>query len=316
MSDSLTRLRTCLAIARVSHWNKNVLVFPGTFAAILLTTNRTDNVLWNVPLGFVVACLLASANYVVNEHVDAASDKHHPDKKDRPQVRDPLPVRWVCLEYLTLLGTGLVAAASISSAFFAVAVVFVVMGIAYNVRPVRLKDVAYLDVLCESFNNPIRLLFGWLTVTNDFLPPLSLILAYWSAGGFLMAMKRCAEYRFIDNEARARLYRRSFERYTENKLLVCSFIYACASTFLFGIFMTKYRIELVLGAPFIALLFGWYLHIGLERPSSVQHPEHLHKEARFMMAVFFVIFLLMFLATTDLPVLQQLLDPDLRSIGG
>jgi hypothetical protein len=34
-------------------------------------------------------------------------------------------------------------------------------GIFYNVRPMRTKDRAYLDVISESINNPLRLMIGW-----------------------------------------------------------------------------------------------------------------------------------------------------------
>ena len=38
------------------------------------------------------------------------------------------------------------------------AAVLLLMGIAYNVPPLRTKDRPYLDVLSESVNNPLRLL--------------------------------------------------------------------------------------------------------------------------------------------------------------
>ena len=43
--------------------------------------------------------------------------------------------------------------------------------------PVRTKDRAYLDVLSESVNDPLRLLMGWFAIIPDALPPSSLILA-------------------------------------------------------------------------------------------------------------------------------------------
>ncbi len=42
------------------------------------------------------------------------------------------------------------------------------MGVLYNVKPFRTKDIAYLDVLSESINNAIRLLLGWFFVTADY----------------------------------------------------------------------------------------------------------------------------------------------------
>lgn len=111
--------------------------------------------------------------------------------------------------------------------FALTAAVLLLMGIAYNVPPLRTKDRPYLDVLSESVNNPLRLLMGWFVVIPDQLPPYSLMLAYWMGGDFLMAMRRYSEYRRIGDPARAGAYRRSFRRYTEETLLLSSFSTPC-----------------------------------------------------------------------------------------
>jgi hypothetical protein len=45
-----------------------------------------------------------------------------------------------------------------------------VMGVVYNVKPIRSKELPYLDVLSESINNPIRLLLGWFPLIADRVP--------------------------------------------------------------------------------------------------------------------------------------------------
>ena len=62
---------------------------------------------------------------------------------------------------------------------------------------------AFLDVIAESFNNPIRLWLGWYALVPDSMltpPPLSIMLAWWCFGGLLMTGKRYSEFRFIDNK--------------------------------------------------------------------------------------------------------------------
>ena len=76
-----------------------------------------------------------------------------------------------------------------------------VMGILYNVPPLRTKEWPYLDVLSESVNNPIRLLLGWFALVTTHVPPLSLVISYWMVGAFFMAMKRYAEYRHIGDRS-------------------------------------------------------------------------------------------------------------------
>jgi decaprenyl-phosphate phosphoribosyltransferase len=171
------------------------------------------------------------------------------------------------------------------------------MGIIYNVRPIRSKERVYLDVLSESVNNPIRFAMGWLIFVPDVglhldnrwdieffntIPPLSIIIAYWMGGAFLMATKRFAEYRMIGNAEIAGLYRRSFKFYTENSLLISMFFYAIACAFFLGIFLIKNKIEMLVSFPFFSLLFAWYLKIALMKDSAVQGFEKLYTHKYFM----------------------------------
>jgi len=95
--------------------------------------------------------------------------------------------------------------------FAAAAASLWLMGVAYNIPPLRTKEWAYLDVLTESVNNPIRLLLGWFAVIDDAVPPVSLAISYWMAGAFFMATKRFAEYRSIGDPVIASDYRSSFK---------------------------------------------------------------------------------------------------------
>ena len=131
----------------------------------------------------------------------------------------------------------------------------------YNVKPIRTKDIPYLDVLSESINNAIRFAIGWFCVTVKFYPPLSFVMGYWMAGAFLMASKRFAEYRMIADPDRAKLYRKSFGGYTELRLLLSAVLYGFLAVFFCGVFLIKYKIELILIIPFICGLFCYYLSI-------------------------------------------------------
>src|SRR3546814_14017148 len=77
----------------------------------------------------------------------------------------------------------------------AIALAFAAQGLAYNVPPLRTKDVPYLDVLSESVNNPLRLAIGWAMIDPGSLPPVSIIIAHWFGGAFLMVTNRLSEYR-------------------------------------------------------------------------------------------------------------------------
>ncbi len=297
-------MKDYLRIARPDHWFKNVFMLPGTALAIIFTDTSVVQAIWPTLVGILSICLVVSANYVINEWLDAKFDRHHPLKRNRPSVAGNVQAKYVYLEYLALIAAGLGLAYLLSREFLVFSVVLLIMGILYNVSPFRTKDRAYLDVLSESVNNPLRLLLGWSAVTTGALPPSSILLAYWMGGAFLMAVKRYAEYRFINDPDRARLYRRSFRFYTEENLLLSAFFYALSSAFFLGIFLIKYRIEFLLSFPLFALLFTWYLGIGMKPHSPTQNPEKLYREPAFIAFVSFLCIVVAILFVIDIPWLQ------------
>ncbi len=130
------------------------------------------------------------------------------------------------------------------------------MGCIYNIPPVRAKDLPYIDVLSEAVNNPLRMLAGWYMVTMTMIPPASLLISYWMVGCYFMAIKRFAEYRDINDSERSAAYRKSFAYYTEPRLLVSILFYAATAMLFFGAFMMRYRLELVLSFPLVALVMA------------------------------------------------------------
>lgn len=313
--------REYVTIARPDHWFKNIFMLPGMlFAWVVYTTPLDLNFVIKIATGIACTCLIASANYVINEYLDAEFDRYHPIKKSRSGVRSVLNPVYVYSQWLLLAASGVMLSYFINLPFLALEVFLLIMGILYNVRPFRTKERVYLDVLSESVNNPIRLALGWFIFVPPALlpsdlsnfswviiPPSSIVLAYWMGGAFLMATKRFAEYRFINDPERAGLYRRSFKYYTEDSLLISMFFYAVASAFFLGIFLIKHRVELLISFPFFALLFAWYLKLGLKKNSVVQGPEKLHHEKKFTLYVVVFIILLLGLLYIDIPPLTWFL---------
>ena len=302
-------LRAYIAIARPDHWVKNGFMVLG----VLLAVSYQPDVLqgrawWRLLLAVAATCLVASSNYVLNEILDAPHDRHHPLKRSRPIPSGLVSLPLAYGEWILLAVLGGWLAWSVNSPFFLSAAWLWVMGVLYNVPPVRTKDWPYLDVLSESVNNPIRLLLGWFALLDTHLPPVSLAIAYWMAGAFLMAVKRYAEYRHIGNPAVAAAYRRSFRHYTEERLLVSSMFYAVVGAVFGGVFLVRYHVELVFCAPLIAGLFAYYLKLGMLADSPAQRPERLYQHRRFAayLAVCAVAFTL--LLFTRIPALYGWLD--------
>ncbi|HME44438.1 MAG TPA: UbiA prenyltransferase family protein [Syntrophorhabdales bacterium] len=304
-------LGTYICIARPRHWVKHVFIIPGIGAALLLVKNIEHGIVLRLVMGFASACLIASANYIINEWLDAKLDRHHPLKCRRPGAEGLLSPPIVLLEYVMLSILGLGLAFVVNELFFFASSAFILSGVFYNVKPFRTKDCPYLDVATEAINNPIRLLLGWAMVSGVTVPPLSLLGAYWLGGAFLMAAKRLSEYKFIIDskgfEAPGQ-YRKSFQHYTDVSLLVSCFVYAIMASFLLSVFLLKYRTELILSFPLFTLLFAYYLHMAMQRESAAQRPEELHKDRGLVIILMLLIAALTVLSFIDMPWLETILQ--------
>ncbi|MBR1909321.1 MAG: UbiA prenyltransferase family protein [Lachnospiraceae bacterium] len=308
-------MKNYIKIARPDHWVKNAFILPGVAIAILLTDfTFTYGVIVKFILGFFATCFIASANYVINEWLDAEFDKYHPTKKYRPVVSENMKLSYVLIEYALLIVLGLCLAFCVSRIFAYMEIWLLIMGVLYNVKPIRTKDIPYLDVLSESINNMIRLLLGWFIITSDYQPPISILIGYWFAGAFLMATKRFAEYRMIGDPSVAGLYRKSFAHYTETSLLVSSFFYAMCATFFIGVFMIKYRMEYIIAMPFVFGLFCFYLYIAFKPDSAVQKPEKLYKEKSLLLYIAVLVVILALLTFVDLPMPSYWVNPTLFDV--
>jgi len=303
-------IRPYVQLARPSHWLKNAFMVPGILIAVFFRPGLLSfDTVGGVLLGLVSACLTASSNYVLNEILDAERDRHHPDKGSRPLASGEArkSVAYVLWLVLALAGVGLGFLLNVPFGLACLALWG--MGLLYNVPPIRLKDQPYLDVLSEAVNNPIRLAMGWYSTGLGKAPPLSVAVAYWMFGCYLMAVKRFAEYRRIAHPETAARYRSSFAFYTDERLLESIMFYAASFAMTSAIFMTRYCIELVLAVPLVAFSMAYYLHLGFKPDSPVQHPERLFHQKKLMalvMGTFVLCALLLFL---DLPGFRGLFDP-------
>jgi decaprenyl-phosphate phosphoribosyltransferase len=175
--------RAHVGIARPDHWIKNVFVLPGIVAALAIDRTRIHAIhLSQIFIGLLAYCLIASSNYVLNELQDAPFDLFHPVKSRRPVPSGRVNIPLAYAEWILLMAVGLALGLTISWRFTWTLVALWLMGCVYNLPPFRTKDLAYVDVLSEAVNNPIRMLGGWYLTLTTAVPPLSLLLTYWMAG--------------------------------------------------------------------------------------------------------------------------------------
>jgi decaprenyl-phosphate phosphoribosyltransferase len=302
-------LRAHLEIARFDHWVKNVFVLPGMLIAISVETPDWADFAWRAIVGLLSVSLIASSNYIINEILDAPFDRHHPTKQFRPIPAGRVSLPWAYVQWLAFMVAGMALAFRISVPFAATMAALWIMGIVYNVPPIRSKDKPYLDVLSESVNNPLRMLAGWYITRTSAPPPASLLVSYWMGGCYFMAIKRFAEYREIGDAAISAAYRKSFAFYNEPRLLVSIMFYASFAMLTFGAFLVRYRLELVLAFPGIAVVMAIYLRLAFKPDSAAQHPEKLYREPALMASVIFCTIILGVFLFVRIPALYALFSP-------
>ena len=101
------RFADYVAIARPDHWFKNIFMLPGAALAFVLSGSMPPSAIGALLLGIVSTCLIASANYTINEWLDGPFDRHHPVKRHRPSAAGRIDARLVYVQWGVLAGAGL-----------------------------------------------------------------------------------------------------------------------------------------------------------------------------------------------------------------
>jgi len=155
-------------LARPRQWIKNVLVFVAPAAAGVLLHR---SVLWHAAAAFGIFCLAASGTYYLNDSLDAASDREHPTKRNRPVAAGVVPV-----PLAITVGTVLLAAAVGLAVVLAGWHLGVVMGAYVAIQfaySFGLKNEPVLDLACVSAGFILRAIAGGVatsvTLSNWFL---------------------------------------------------------------------------------------------------------------------------------------------------
>ncbi len=112
-------VRDYISIARPDHWFKNVFMVIGVLLAYLYYPHLFDDfVLGRLLWAIVSVCLIASSNYVINEILDASTDRSHPVKYTRPIAAGRVSLPLAYMEWLLLGMVGAILAFQVNTPFF------------------------------------------------------------------------------------------------------------------------------------------------------------------------------------------------------
>ena len=148
------RLGGVIKTIRPHQWVKNVFCLaPIAFAKELFD----PDLILRAGAAFAVFCLLAGSIYTMNDIADIEADRQHPVKRHRPIPSGRVPIGVARALAVTLIAVALVGAALTSAGFFAVAIGYFILNVAYSFR---LKHVAYVDVCCIAAGFVLRVVGG------------------------------------------------------------------------------------------------------------------------------------------------------------
>jgi len=288
---------------RPERWPRSLAIFVGTASFFLLYKEQAFTLGWGVILlrclfSFFLTWAISTVNYIINEIADAPFDIHHPTKKNRPLIKGEIQTFPFLLIGITFsIISVMLAILFFNKSFLLSLLALLAAGFIYNLKPVRTKDIPFLDSISESANNPIRFLIGWFAFSQaENLPPLSLLLSWWAFGNFLMVAKRLSEFRFLKQNAAN--YRASLKKYSKTSLILGMGISVLFFFIAFFYFASSFKLQsFYYLSPLLVLYFVIFFKHTLQKSEIMEEPERLLRNPLFAGYTLFlaVIFLLSFL---------------------
>ena len=145
-------------VLRPRQWVKNVFVLaPLVFAQELGSAAAVETAF----LAFVLFCVLSSSVYVLNDLVDAESDRQHPDKRNRPIASGELDPRAAGVLAAVLALAGLSGSLFLGVPFALVAAAYLALNLAYSFF---LKHMVIVDVMAVAAGFILRAWAGALVL--------------------------------------------------------------------------------------------------------------------------------------------------------
>ncbi|MFN3683664.1 MAG: decaprenyl-phosphate phosphoribosyltransferase [Fimbriimonadaceae bacterium] len=286
--------RGLVRLARPHHWTKNLLVFAG----LLFTGSFRDPASWAASAtAFAAMCLISSAFYAWNDVRDADRDRAHPRKRSRPIPSGEVSIGQAVALAAALLVGGLVLAALLRPAAWALLAVYAAIQLAYNAG---LKAVPVLDACAVGSGFVIRAALGaaamgvavsgWLLLCTG---ALALLVSFG---------KRRAEFHSLGDQRSD--VRPSLSAYTKESLDGLVTLAASASVLCYGLYAIESHTArshpgLFLTAPLVAYGVMRYLLLVFQGADGIGEPDLLLLRDRHLVATVALFCILAALAMVD-----------------
>ena len=263
---------------RPRQWYKNLIIYLAFFFTIDEAWSPSADIAAGlglfgvITLAFLLFSALTGAVYLVNDILDAESDRLHPRKRHRPIASGRLPVgaAWACAVVLSVIGLG--GAFALEPVFGVISGVYVLANVAYSLT---LKHIVLVDVFVISGGMVLRAVAGAAIMQVPISPWLYLCTAL--AALLLALIKRRSQLVAAGEDAASQ--RPSLSLYTVESLDMLIVITATASLIGYSLYtFTAPNLPandaMMLTIPFVA--FGLFRYIMLSGSADAgENPEDL-----------------------------------------
>lgn len=180
-----------LRLIRIHQWHKNGFVLLGFF---LLGDHQNLLLLSRCLLVTLAFCFISSAVYIINDFKDAASDRSHPIKKQRPLAAQTVKTSTAFILAGFFVATSLTIAYTIGVASFLIVIAYLVNNFVYTFLS---KQLAIIDIFNIAFGFMLRIFAGTVGV--------GIFISEWMViTGFMLSLligfsKRFVEIAFSQN---------------------------------------------------------------------------------------------------------------------
>lgn len=189
-------MKNYLQLLRVEQYVKNLFVFaPLFFSGTFLEPKKITVVTFT----FLCFCLTASCIYILNDYLDVAQDKLHPEKSKRPIASGKITAKKALLLMCLFMFTSLVSSYLISSELFKIILCYIILNILYSKW---LKHIAILDINIIALGFVLRLFAG--ASVSDVIPSVWILLITYLLALFLAIAKRRTDVVLAQNGQQVR----------------------------------------------------------------------------------------------------------------
>ncbi len=252
-------LKNYFKLLRVPQWIKNFFVFvPLIFAKQLFNFQSLTEVL----LGFTLFSFTASIVYIINDIIDADSDRQHPEKKNRPIASGKIkPSTGIITAFILLIIT-VVLSFGVNISFILLLAAYLVLNILYTFS---FKHIVLLDIFSIAAGFVLRVIAGAVIINVEVSSWLILTTMFISL--FLAIMKRRSELNYSIEEGSKvsrKVLSQYSKRYTEqiasiaaSGVIICYALYTVSERTI-SIFHTD---NLIYTLPFVAFGIFRYMYL-------------------------------------------------------